>query len=171
GVERFVLVSTDKATSRINVLGQTKYRAEREVSAAAARGLVSCSVRLPNVWGSSGSVVELWRQSLAMNLAVTLFGPETTRYYQSVYDTVRILLTLATAGADAADGSTYVVAEAVRLPLGEVLKRVTDAAGPDGSVEHHIEAPRPGEIAHEQLTSPDEAYEPTAWAGILRLVG
>ncbi|WP_368498910.1 SDR family NAD(P)-dependent oxidoreductase [Herbiconiux sp. A18JL235] len=168
GVERFLLVSTDKATSRMNVLGQSKYRAELEVAAAAGRGLGAASVRLPNVWGSSGSVVELWRQSIALGLPVTLFGPETTRYYQSVYDTVRILLTLVTSPASAA-GSTFVVADAVRIPLGEVLQRVTDAAGDAGELQHRIEAPRPGEIAHEQLTSAEESYSQTAWAGILEL--
>jgi FlaA1/EpsC-like NDP-sugar epimerase len=169
GVERFVLVSTDKATSRINVLGRTKFDAELEVAAAAAGGLSSCSVRLPNIWGSSGSVIELWRQSIAMNLPVTLFGPDTTRYYQSVYDTVRILLTLASSEVSTT-GSTFVVAEAVRLRLGDLLDRVIAADILDGEVQHHIEAPRPGEIAHEQLTSPAEQYEPTPWPGILRVV-
>jgi FlaA1/EpsC-like NDP-sugar epimerase len=163
GVDRFVLVSSDKATSRINMLGRTKYEAELVVAEASGRGLGSCSVRLPNVWGSSGSVIELWRQTMAMGLPVTLFGPETTRYYQPVYDTVRILLSLTTDAA-AHDGSTFIVAEATRLRLQEVLDRV----GGEG-VLSRVELPRAGEIAHEQLTSPDEQYETSAWSGILRL--
>lgn len=167
GVTRFVLVSSDKATSRVNVLGRTKYDAEVEVAAAAVRGLAASSVRLPNIWGSSGSVIELWRQSIALDLPVTLFGPETTRYYQSVYDTVRILLLLATHRETAA-GTTFVVSEAVQLSLAEVLERVAEHAGTE--LEHRVERPRPGEIAHERLTSPDETYAETPWNGLLGLV-
>ncbi|GAA2242333.1 polysaccharide biosynthesis protein [Herbiconiux moechotypicola] len=167
GCERFVLVSTDKATSRVNVLGSTKYDAEVEVArVAAGTGLSACSVRLPNVWGSSGSVIELWRQAISMGLPVALYGPETTRYYQSVHDTVRVLLTAATVSADELGGSgdTLVVAEAVELSLREVFERVTG-----GEAAHTVSEPRPGEVAHELLLSPAEQYSDTVWPGILRL--
>jgi O-antigen biosynthesis protein WbqV len=165
---RFVLVSTDKATSRANVLGSTKYRAELEVARVAREtGLPACSVRLPNVWGSSGSVIELWRQAISMGLPVALYGPDTTRYYQSVHDTVRVLLLAATTPAESLvePGDTYIVATAAELALREVFERVTG-----GDVAHTIAEPRAGEIDHELLVSPDEQYAETEWTGILRLV-
>ena len=90
GVDRFVLISTDKAVHPKSVMGMTKREAEKLVLAAGYS-----AVRFGNVFGSSGSVVELWRGQIAAGGPVTVTDRRMTRYFMSVQEAVGLVLNAA----------------------------------------------------------------------------
>ena len=95
GVERFLLLSTDKAVEPISVMGRTKWLAEQVAVAASKRAKGETAfrvIRLCNVLGSTGSVAPLFARQIAEGGPVTVTHPEATRYFISVCDAVRYLL-------------------------------------------------------------------------------
>ena len=90
GVGRFVFISTDKAVNPKSVMGRTKRAAEKFVLEAGY-----AVVRFGNVFGSSGSVVELWRGQIAAGGPVTVTDRRMTRYFMSVQEAVSLVLSAA----------------------------------------------------------------------------
>ncbi|MGA2162994.1 MAG: polysaccharide biosynthesis protein, partial [Solirubrobacteraceae bacterium] len=112
GVERFVLVSTDKAVAPATVMGASKALAELALEGAAARwpGTVYRAVRFGNVLGSSGSVVPIFRRQIARGGPVTVTDKRMTRYFMTIPEAVQLIiragsLDLQPAGGEA-EGST-----------------------------------------------------------------
>jgi len=166
GVERFVLVSTDKAINPRSVMGATKRAAELVVHRAAlqsdGRYLV---VRFGNVLGSRGSVLRTMEQQIAAGGPVTVTDPRMTRYFMTIPEAVQLLLQAAALGRG---GEVFVfdMGEPVRiLDLAEDLIRLSGLR-PGEDVEIVFTGIRPGEKLHEQLRRPGERYLPTAHARI-----
>ena len=117
GVERFVLVSTDKAVSPATVMGASKALAEWAVEAAQNRwkGTRYASVRFGNVLGSSGSVVPIFRRQIAKGGPVTVTDARMTRYFMTIPEAVQLIIR---SGELATGGEVFV------LEMGEPVKIV-----------------------------------------------
>jgi FlaA1/EpsC-like NDP-sugar epimerase len=159
GVERFVLVSTDKAVRPTNVMGASKRLAELILQARAAGGkgrTVFTIVRFGNVLDSSGSVVRRFRRQIAAGGPVTVTHRDAIRYFMSIPEAAALVIQ---AGAMATGGDVFV------LDMGEPVKidalarsmirlmglEVRDAQCPDGEVAIAYIGLRRGEKLHEEL--------------------
>jgi FlaA1/EpsC-like NDP-sugar epimerase len=167
GVERFVLVSTDKAVEPSSVMGATKRLAEMAVSDAAARwGRPWVSVRFGNVLGSSGSVVPLLQRQLAEGVPLTITDPEMTRYFMTIPEAALLILAAAKIGER---GDLFVLDMGDPVRIVDLARDLARLAGRDpDSVPMQFIGLRPGEKLHESLFYDSEAVEPTANAKILR---
>ncbi|MDZ4093885.1 MAG: nucleoside-diphosphate sugar epimerase/dehydratase [Paracoccaceae bacterium] len=162
-IERFILISTDKAVRPTNVMGASKRLAELVVQDLAKRSqrTVFSMVRFGNVLGSSGSVIPLFKDQIARGGPVTLTHEDVTRYFMTIAEAARLVL-LAGSFAESSGprgGDVFV------LDMGQPVKirdlavqmitaagySVRDAAQPDGDIEIVVTGLRPGEKLHEEL--------------------
>jgi FlaA1/EpsC-like NDP-sugar epimerase len=168
-VERFVLVSTDKAVRPSSVMGASKRVAERLVLACAAEGRPYCAVRFGNVIGSRGSVVPTFVRQVAAGGPLTLTDPRMMRYFMTVHEAVQLVLQAA-ALARHRDLFMLEMGEPVRIL--DLANRVIRLSGQrvGADIEIRVTGQRPGEKLHEQLVEDAETTEPTAHPAITRVV-
>ena len=162
GVERFILVSTDKAVAPATVMGASKALAEWAIEAAQNRygGTRYAAVRFGNVLGSSGSVVPIFRRQIAAGGPVTVTDPDMTRYFMTIPEAVQLIIR----SGDLTTGSQVFV-----LEMGEPVKIVDLARNmirlsgkePDVDIAIEVVGRRPGEKLHEELFDPGERPQPT----------
>lgn len=159
GVERFILISTDKAVRPANVMGASKRLAELVVQdlASRAQGTVFAMVRFGNVLGSSGSVVPLFQEQVSRGGPVTVTDPQVKRYFMTIREAVQLVLK---AGSEARGGEVFVLDMGQPVPIMQLARQVIESAGytvrdadnPDGDIEIEIIGLRPGEKLEEELT-------------------
>ncbi len=160
GVASFTLISTDKAVRPTNVMGASKRAAELVIQALAQEWPASCSrlsmVRFGNVLGSSGSVVPLFREQIALGGPITLTHPEIIRYFMTIPEAAQLVLQAAVL-ARGGDLFLLDMGEPVRIKdLAEQMVRLSgrslrDADHPDGDIEIICTGLRPGEKLYEEL--------------------
>jgi FlaA1/EpsC-like NDP-sugar epimerase len=158
GVDRFILVSTDKAVRPTNVMGASKRLAELVVQDLAARtpGTRFSMVRFGNVLGSSGSVIPLFEEQISRGGPVTLTDKQVTRYFMTISEAARLVLL---AGSFARGGDVFVLDMGEPVPIRKLARQmiegagfsVKDASNPGGDIEIQITGLRPGEKLHEEL--------------------
>jgi FlaA1/EpsC-like NDP-sugar epimerase len=187
GVERFVLVSTDKAVAPATVMGASKALAEFALEAATSRWPQTryAAVRFGNVLGSSGSVVPIFRRQIERGGPVTVTDERMTRYFMTIPEAVQLIIrsgSLAAGVTPVQDGgrrsriSGGQGAEVFVLDMGEPVKIVDlaramiDLSGldPDRDIDIEIVGSRPGEKLHEELFNSYERAVPTDAEKILR---
>lgn len=168
-VERFVLVSTDKAIRPSSVYGATKRLAELQVLDAANRtGLAFSVVRFGNVLGSRGSVIPLFENQIALGGPVTITHPDMERYFMTIPEAVHLVLQASAMGKG---GEVFVLnmGEQVRiLTLAEDLIRLSGLE-PGKDIEIVFTGIRPGEKLSEELWDKDAIYQPTQHPDIVLL--
>lgn len=157
-VERFVLISTDKAVRPTNVMGATKRFAELVVQdlAVECASTVFSMVRFGNVLGSSGSVVPLFRKQIQAGGPLTVTHPEITRFFMTIPEASQLVIQ---AGAMAQGGDVFVLDMGQPVKIVDLAKRmihlsgfeVKDEAHPDGDIEVTYSGLRPGEKLYEEL--------------------
>ena len=171
GVERFVLISTDKAVNAKTVMGQSKAVCEWIVEAFGARPNVRTrfvAVRFGNVLGSSGSVIPIFRRQIANGGPVTVTHPEMTRYFMTIPEAVQLVVQ---AGAIGGQGQVFVLdmGEPVRiLDLAHQMIRLSGKE-PERDIAIEIVGARPGEKLHEELWTATEEVLPSEHPAILRV--
>ena len=162
GIERFVLISSDKAVRPTNIMGASKRLAELVVQDIAMRlakpdNLVFSIVRFGNVLGSSGSVVPLFQDQLRRGGPLTVTHPDVSRFFMTVQEAVHLVLR---AGAMATGGEVFVLDMGKPVRIEQLARQVIDSAGytvrdtqnPDGDIEIEFTGLRPGEKMTEELT-------------------
>jgi FlaA1/EpsC-like NDP-sugar epimerase len=162
GVERFVLVSTDKAVSPATVMGASKALAEWAVEAAQHRypGTRYASVRFGNVLGSSGSVVPIFRRQIAAGGPVTVTDRRMTRYFMTIPEAVQLIIR---SGELAAGGEIFVLEMGEPVKIADLAQNMIRLAGyePEVDIAVDVVGRRPGEKLHEELFNPGERPQPT----------
>jgi len=167
GVERMVLISTDKAADPISVMGATKLLAEEvvRVSAAAWTDTTYTTVRFGNVLGSRGSVVPIFREQIRRGGPVTITHPDMTRYFMTIPEAVHLVLQ---AGALGQSGKLYLLDMGMPVRILDLALDMIRLCGyePYTDIPIQFSGVRPGEKIHERLISGDCRMESSRWPGI-----
>ncbi|CNJ06462.1 TrsG protein-like protein [Yersinia aldovae] len=174
GVERFVLISTDKAVRPTNTMGATKRLAELILQALSKEQSHTkfSMVRFGNVLGSSGSVVPLFKKQIAEGGPITLTHKDIIRYFMTIPEAAQLVIQ---AGAMGQGGDVFVLDMGDPVKIIDLAKRMINLSGlsvksdenPDGDIAIEISGLRPGEKLYEELLigeSVQNTYHPRIMA-------
>ena len=158
-VERFVLISTDKAVNPQTVMGASKAMAEWIVESAGHNhpGTRFASVRFGNVLASSGSVVPIFRSQIERGGPVTVTHPEMTRYFMTIPEAVQLVIRAGDIGAG--KGEVFVLDMGEPVKIVDLAHNMIRLAGyePETDIAVEFTQPRPGEKLHEELFGSGES--------------
>jgi FlaA1/EpsC-like NDP-sugar epimerase len=168
-VERFVLISTDKAANPKNVMGQSKAVCEWIVESLALRDDVDTrfvAVRFGNVLGSSGSVIPIFRRQIEHGGPVTVTHPEMTRFFMTIPEAASLVVQ---AGAMGGRGQVYVLDMGQPVRILDLAQQMIRLSGRNESdIPIQFTGARPGEKLHEVLWNEGETVGPTSHQKIMR---
>jgi FlaA1/EpsC-like NDP-sugar epimerase len=171
-VERFVLISTDKAVNPRTVMGASKAMAEWIVEVAGEKHPHTrfVSVRFGNVLASSGSVVPIFRRQIERGGPVTVTHPEMARYFMTIPEAVQLVISAADIGAGKGEVFVLDMGEPVRIV--DLAHNMIRLAGyePETDIAIEFTGIRPGEKLSEDLFGVNERAQATAAKRILRAV-
>lgn len=166
-VERFVLLSTDKAVNPANIMGSTKRVAECLVARTARPGYAA--VRFGNVLGSRGSVVPTMQRQIQQGGPVTVTDPRMSRFFMTIPEAVALVLQTSSLSQA---GHIYLLDMGKPVRILDLAHNLIRLCGfePEKDIAIEITGCRPGEKLEEELVGSREVTEPTALPKISRVM-
>jgi FlaA1/EpsC-like NDP-sugar epimerase len=159
-VNKFILVSTDKAVNPTNVMGASKHLAEVICRGLQLRSKTDFVItRFGNVLGSSGSVIPKFREQISSGGPVTVTHPQMTRYFMSIPEAAQLVMQASLMGKS---GQIYVLDMGESVKIVDLAKDMIKLSGFDeNDIKIKFTGLRPGEKLYEELLSDNEAIMPT----------
>ena len=185
-IDRFVLVSTDKAVRPTNVMGASKRLTELimlacskdnwdgtlnyTTSSGKSHKTIFQAVRFGNVLGSSGSVIPLFKRQIELGGPITITDPEITRYFMSIEEAAQLIIQ---AGAMGKGGEIFILEMGEPIKIDKMARDLIRLAGrePDTEIAIKYIGLRPGEKLYEELITEGEGIVPTSHPKIMVLRG
>ena len=169
-VDRFILISTDKAINPTSVMGVTKRMAElamQKIQVDPENKTQFMAVRFGNVLGSSGSVITIFKEQIAQGGPVTVTDPEVTRFFMTISEAVSLVLESATKGTG---GEIFVLDMGKAIKVLELARQLISLSGLKEGEDIDIEFTglKPGEKLYEEVQHFDEVHMKTDHKQIFR---